>query len=230
MIVYYAAIDNQFVDQPEKAYKDAIIANNYQNLEREVSFLRCPAIRDYYKNTFVIKSNCDFSFTINKEANEVRTHEYDDDFYDRALLIRSISHRIVTIKLPNLIFFADKPVIAEQIPAAFHKNGLNDVSLFCGAFDVGRHFRRLEAAFAANRDMTISIEEGKPLYYLRFLTDEKIEFRQFRYTEKISSFQNMFKVQRDHTKKITPLNWYYERFGKSGLRKKLLAELEKEAF
>lgn len=230
MIVYYCTEDKSFADEPEKVIPDGIVANGYDKNTHEVQFLSCPALRDYYKNAFVVKSPCDFSLTIDKTKNEIRTHQYDDAFYDWALLVRSIHHRIFSIQPPTLLFFADKPVMAEQIPTAFHKNGLNQLSLICGTYDIGRHFRRLETAFAANSDMTITIKKGQPLYYLRLLTDEKVELKQFKINDEISSYQKMFKSHRDYTKKITPLNWYYERFVNGGVRKKLLAEIEKAAF
>lgn len=232
MIVYYASLtDDLSFSAPEPAYADAVRMNGFDKGDDiGLNFLRCPSIKDYYKNTFVIKSPYDYNIKLSKSEGYCSVMPHDQDFYDTNVFVRSTENRIVSLFAPQVLYFAEKPLMLEQIPASAHKDAPLDAHLFCGTFDVGMHPRAVEFSFTSKNDIDMNIAEGTPLYYLRFLTDEKITFRQFSYTSEIEKIAKWYQSRRKLTTKTLPLKWYYDTFVEKGFRKKLLDEIKKEVF
>ena len=73
--------------------------------------------------------------------------------------------------------------VVEPIGAAFEKTK----QILFQPFDIGKWFRNTEFAFYLKKDYNeFKIEQDEVFTYLRFHTDEKINFKQFRPTQRIS--------------------------------------------
>lgn len=233
MIVYYTTPKNAdlSIPAPEPAYADAVRMNGFDKSDDiALNFLKCPAIKDYYKNTFVIKSPFDYNVKLSKSEDLCSVYPYDQKFFDDNFLVRSTSNRILTLLAPQYAFFAEKDLMVEQVPASAHKDAPIGAQLFCGTFNVGKHLRPIEFAFTSKHDIDLNIKDGTPLYYVRFITDEEITFKQFNYTDEIDKLANWYCAKRDYTSKVIPLKWYYDTFVEKGFRKKLLDEIKKEVY
>jgi hypothetical protein len=60
-----------------------------------------------------------------------------------------------------------------------------------GQFDIGKWFRNTELAFFLKRDYNeFKVDKNEIMYYVRFHTNEKIKFQQFRFTNLLGSYNN----------------------------------------
>ena len=102
------------------------------------------------------------------------------------------------------------------------------INIMPGKFDIGKYFRNIVFAFAVHNDIeTIKVDEGEPLYYLRFHTKKKIKFVRFLLSNDIDLILKDFKFHGEAFHNWKPLKWYYDSV-KSKKYKKLLIKKIKE--
>jgi len=210
--VYYTEFTNNFSFQPESVLK---------NLEgyAKKTLIKCPAFTENLKNTFLVNAVVDYELIL--EKGRIYSPLRDQEFFDKWVHIRDIDEGACTFAAPRILFIADKPLELELKTATYHSNGFTDnVTIVEGRYDIGRHFRPLEAAFMFKSSNKVVIELGKPLYYVRFNTNEKIKLVPFQYTPDIKNLTgNKFSFKGP---RIMPLSYWYdmhERFYKKRLLK-----------
>ena len=126
------------------------------------------------------------------------------------------------------IFFADKPLMATNLPPYYHNNGYTEaVNPLCGSYDIGRWFRPgVRPLFQKKPDATrISINEGDPLMYVKFNTDEKINLIEFDSHELDQlGFNSPINacISLKNQLPPTPLHKAYEYFDNARMREKVL--------
>jgi hypothetical protein len=126
------------------------------------------------------------------------------------------------------IFFADKPLMATNLPPYYHNNGYTEaVNPLCGSYDIGRWFRPgVRPLFQKKPDATrISINEGDPLMYVKFNTDEKINLVEFDAHELDQlGFHSPINacITLKNQLPPTPLHKAYEYFDNARMRQKVL--------
>jgi len=221
MIIYYGESRNNYVEpftSLSGSLSDSFTPHN--------AFLKCPAFTSLIKNTFVVRSNHDYEIQWDKEKLNFKSSVYDQIYFNKYLNVRNIETGLISYLQPNIFLFAEKSLEMELFPAFMH-NTLNRHTVIPGKYNIGKHFRKLECAIQFFHSDTIKIKENDALYYIRFLTDEKIEFKRFMIDEK--SFQpliNYFIEKRKHVQRILPLKWYYDR----SIREKILKEIKNNLF
>jgi len=207
--VYWACLEDEWMraiePQPvwEKIQKTPLAIN---------SGLRfCPAVKDYMKNVYSLHSIYDYNFSI--QDDKVVTNMYDQTFFDRHMNIRSVSEKLFSLN-QWFIFFTDADSLKLEVTNAYLED--NNVTERCniipGAIDIGKIFRNIDFAFyLKDKFNEFKIEEGEIYYYLKFHTNEKINFIQYRHNKVLTEYLSDISNRRNYTK-IKPLQTYYDMF------------------
>lgn len=175
----------------------------------------CPAFRNELHNVFGVKSIYDYEFSVNTETAEVSTGVYDQKFYDRHVLVRSMKERVFTFS-QEMVFFTDESSLmmsGDLFPYLEDNNITERCIVYPGQFDIGKWYRPVEFAFKLkDRYRSFKIEAGEIYQYIRFHTDKNIKFIQFRETPKLNQMLKDVTETRSNKKGIFSLDYYYERF------------------
>jgi hypothetical protein len=149
-------------------------------------FLKCPAFQDFYKNTFLIRSPTDLHISLKRNLHtgdlEVTEHLHDQRFFDEYFTIRfeNLDFPVLSLEFPH-VFYSDESINIEQTAADMHNNEfLNNITVINGKFDISKWIRPINFAFEIiDENKPLIIKKGDPLYYIKFLTEKKINFIQF---------------------------------------------------
>ena len=187
--VYWASLEQEWLraEEPEPVYKDFV--KNKKNIESFISF--CPAIKEYNKNIFSLKSIYDYEFEINGNAGGAWSPLYDQKFYDNHVEVRSLEDKLFSFS-QKLIFFTEKKSLLMSA-GIFPYLEDNEITKRCitipGKFDIGKWFRTTDFAFYLRDGIdSFKIKEGEVYQYLKFDTNEKINFKQFKTNEIINKY------------------------------------------
>lgn len=157
---------------PEPLYKS--ISESRKGNE----FLRCPSVVDALKNTYVIRSPYDLTIHVGKQG--VKIEEYDQNFFDKHVVIHNLDTEYPVIGIPpRYVFIPDgnKSVHMRLLPLMF--NPPHKLGVIVGSFDIARWIRPVEFAFEVyDTQEPIVIKRGDPLFCLQFVLEEKIELDQ----------------------------------------------------
>jgi hypothetical protein len=211
--IYWACNDDLWLraNAPELIYKKFI--KNPQNQKNNI--VMCPATKDYMKNIFSINSLFDYNFKIGslKNKNEIFTETYNQKFFNDYLLIRSAEDKLFSL-LQGFCFFTEEKSLlmsAGILPFLEDNNITKRCTVIPGVFDIGKWFREIEFAFYLKKEYDeFIIEENEIFQYIKFHTDQKIIFKQFKINSKIKNFL----IDSDNAKmfrknKLRPLSHYY---------------------
>lgn len=213
-----------WVDEPEplgRKFLDAFFPEKARGKNQYKAVGRCPAIRDFTDNVFVVTSPYDYELTW--DGVDVKTSLYDQEFFDNSVKVRNIDVGFMSLVIPHLIMFAEDSLVAEFIPAHFHDSEFSKKTIVLpGMYDIGQHFRRLECAFRFREHDTIKINRGDALYYVKFHTKNKINFKRFLYNAEFFALSQSAVSIRDGVLGVKPLEFYYEFFRKNKLKKAFL--------
>jgi hypothetical protein len=230
--VYYSSVDSVFFE-PEPLIKNlnALVKPG----EEGSNVYSCPAFKSSIRNIFCIKAVNDYQLTWHPPSKEmpvgnITSTMYDKEYMDKYIHVRNLKEGFITYRDPPFVLFAEKSLEAEQLPAYYHNNKMGSQITITGKFDIGLHLRKFELAFNV-RDKTqptvFDIKTGDILFYVKFYTDEKINFIRFTHTRELEEMYIPLLSYRSRTKRILPLQWYYNYNLKYGLRKKYLEIIKK---
>ena len=142
--------------------------------------LHCPGIVEEMTKTVVIKSPVTVDLEYADDQN-LKIHRQDPAFGQIFFGQPQGKNGIHQLGF-GYIFFADKPLMATNLPAYYHDNGYTrNVDAICGSYDIGRWFRPGVRPLFQKKPGTknININEGDALMYVKFNTEEKIELVEF---------------------------------------------------
>ncbi len=211
--IYWACNDESWLraKTPEPVYKDFV--KNTQNQKNNI--VMCPATKDYMKNIFSINSLFSYNFKISSllNNNEVFTNTYNQKFFDDHVIVRSKEDKLFSF-LQRFCFFTEEKSLlmsAGIFPFLEDNNITKRCTIIPGTFNIGKWFRQIEFAFYLKKDYDeFIIEEDEILQYIKFHTEEKIIFKQFKITSEIKNFlldSENAKMFREL--KLKPLKDYY---------------------
>lgn len=217
-------------NKPETLFQN-MAKDKIRGTGKSMSMFNCPAVANKTQRTLVFTSPMSLNFTYENNGTNIDI-QYSSPASMDVSLARDPEMRSGPYLMFNMewIFFAEEPVQAFFTPPYFHKPKYTQYgSLIPGEFDVGRWFRPYVAEMLMwNNSGDFILEENEPLFYVEFKTDKKIKFKQFNFTPEIRRYSQacvdstvMFGFGQ------TLLN-RYNRFGKIGLREKILKEIKKE--
>jgi hypothetical protein len=188
--------------------------------------LHCPGIVEEMTKTVVIKSPVTVDLEYADDQN-LKIHRQDPAFGQIFFGQPQGKNGIHQLGF-GYIFFADKPLMATNLPAYYHDNGYTrNVDAICGSYDIGRWFRPGVRLLFQKKPGTknININEGDALMYVKFNTDEKIELVEFDAHELDQlGFHSPINacITLKNQLPPTPLNKAYEYFDNARMRQKVL--------
>ena len=173
----------------------------------------CPAFNDNLKNLYVMRSLYDYEFRL--ENGTLRSDNYDQEFYDDHVLIRSYKKRFFSFK-NSYLFFTDSPSLITtfyEFPYLEDNNITRRCIPVAGKFDIGKWFRGTEFAFYLKEGYdSFKIERNEIYSYMRFHTDEKINLLEFNYSDKLKQFNQERFDAISKVSKLKKLENYYNMF------------------
>ena len=217
---------NMIYDDPyplAKYYNSLMEKNNLHD-----NFLKCPAHVNYTKNIFCLPQPFDIDVVIeNGQLIDVAKNKASNLNHFYQMKAPSLVGKNTINIYSNWIFFSEEPLILESMPAFMHNTGLQNSGFYVpGTFDISKWFRPLEGAIQLwDGVTTIKCNAGDPLFYARFMTDEKIRLRRFNLTPEIREISKAcMHVKRYKT--IKNLDKLYEMFQNRGKHRQLLNLIE----
>ena len=140
-------------------------------------FTRCPAFKETYKNTFVIKSPIDIEITYDKDAQLVTIEPQGQNFFNQNIFCRGhlvgINDSFLMSFAVHYLFIADNDCDMELKVASMHDSDfINKTRLIEGTFNVGKWYRPIELAFELKdleENVKIKIKRGDALAYVKFI-------------------------------------------------------------
>jgi hypothetical protein len=189
----------------------------------------CPAINNYYKNTFEIRSPYTLDFTIKQSRNGPSWEIHDTTLAvgnlgfdgEKILQVTGDGDFVQIYPRPQWGFISDtKNVIMFQ-----HSNGITtNPPVISGMYDIYKWpDRNLSLAYKLEFGKRITIKKGEPLYYVTFITPnfEPVKLiRMYERTGFLKSTRN-----KENLSFMSKQNWpkVFEYFGRSR-PKKLIEE------
>ena len=145
---------------------------------------KCPATNDPMKNTYVLRFYHPYEIDINGEV--ISAPHGNQKTYDNFIDPRHLPNVLQILNWYT--FFADKPLMMEQMHPYWHSNDFTSkATVVRGEYDIGKWFRPLNtAAVINNQNCNIKFNHKDISSYVRFHTDEKIVLKEFRYNTKIA--------------------------------------------
>lgn len=202
------------LDEPTPALP-SIIKNRYT--ANVTHFTKCPAFKDYYKNTYIVTSPMDIEIAYDPVTTMLRISPQAQDFFNAVIIHRGaqvgIKDNFLMSLGVTLTLIADKECMVEQIPATLHaSNFTKRINLIGGTFDIGKWFRPLEFAFeVVDFSTPLKIKRGDPLFYIRLLPKDgskvKLVYKEFP-TETVDVINACLTVK--DSKCRLPLTTYYK--------------------
>ncbi len=189
--VYWACEDESWLraKTPESVYKT--FCKDLKNKKNDL--ILCPATKDYMSNVFSLKSLFDYKFILgsDEQVNEVFADRYDQNFFNSHVWVRSRENRLFSFFQKFVFFTEEKTLLMSGGIFPFLED--NNITKRCivvpGTFDIGKWFRPLDFAFYLKEEYNeFKIEENDIFQYIKFHTDEKIIFKQFRIDPNIKQF------------------------------------------
>ena len=225
--VYWACVEDEWMlaNEPQSVssvfYKKNLIDEN----SRASMINYCPSFNKNLKNLYTMNSLFDYNFKINQDKG-LSTDCRDQNFFESHVVIRSFEKRFFSFQT-KYIFFTDAPslnVTFYEYPFLEDNNITTRCIPVAGQFDIGKWFRNTEFAFYLKKDYDeFKITRDEIYSYVRFHTDEKIVFKQFRFNDKLESYvKDGFALTYGHY--LKQLSEFYERFKN---KKAILQEIKK---
>ena len=223
--IYWACLEKEwmFAKKPDKLI-DLIKNKNIVEEKNKLSnFLHCPAFNTNIKNVFVLRSLYDYEVFINDK--EVQTDFYDELFFKEHFIIRSFKKNFFSFNNRYIFFTKEKSLKTTfyEYPFFEDNNITKRLITIPGSYDIGKWFRPTEFAFFLKKDYnSFKIEKNEIYGYLRFHTDQKINFIQFKSNSIIEKlYLDCFNLTNLSIKTLEEYYFYFK------TKKIILKEIEK---
>jgi len=194
-----------------------------------LEYNRCPAFRQSLDNVFVGTSSVAVSFGY--KFNQIHCDQDSQAAVEKFVQIRSLEERAFLLNSKHL-FFTEEDSLEVTLTGAYLEddNFNNNITVIPGTYDIGKWFRPVECSFYVKQgDRTLAVQEHTPIYYLRFNTQQKIQFKRFVCTPEIQAYANTILNSRNFNNgKIKSMNWFYDIFSIQKNLKKLLVKKIKD--
>ena len=189
--VYWTSLEKEWMlATPPESVISTFHKKNFIDPDNPISHIHyCPAFNDNFRNVFTMKSLYNYEFFL--DNGKLNSKDYDQEFYDDHVLIRSYEKKFFSFK-NSYLFFTDEPslnVTFYEYPC-FEDNNITQRCIpVAGQFDIGRWFRGTEFAFYLKHPhQSFKIEQNEVYSYIRLHTNKKINFIEFNYSDKLKEF------------------------------------------
>ena len=218
--------------EPESVFH-TIIKNN----DSHGRMPQCPAIKDFLTNTFIFKSTIDDKFEMPLDImKEIANTEQDNiviptDSRLRLTKLRKTSfndHINVQYNM-GWIFYSSEPVMAEFTAPFFPANTpVNGALLSPGSFNIGSWFRPYNLDYHIPlSSKEFSISEGDPLFYLRILTNKRVQFKRFVMSSRLANLSDEMSQSSLRYGRFKKLEEKYAMFKNAKMGSLVMSEIQK---
>lgn len=220
--VYWASIEKEWLraEEPVSIFSKFVKENT--DIKNSVDV--CPAFQLEHHNVFGLKSIYSYSFSV--ENDSVISKMYDEEFYHWHVAVRNFKRKFFTFS-QEVVFFTDEPSLEMTggITPYLENNNITDrCTVIPGRFDIGKWYRPLEFAFFLKPQYNeFKINQDEIFQYIKFHTDKKINFVQFKQTENLKEYLANLMNVRVNKKSVFSLDYYYKKFN---LKKFILKEIK----
>lgn len=224
--VYWSYLGDSWI----RATEPEDYARGFYNRRRELStngelnnMLACPAMQNYSKNVYGIRSMFDYDLIINDDLTVTST-SHTQKFFDDHVIVRDSSMGLLSLTQPY-IFFTDKDSLEMtwQLPPFLEEP--KNYHHIPGKFDIGKWFRSVDFSFMMrDGEKNFSIKRDEFYTYAEFHTSDKINFIKFEPTDKIKFYsQACFKNNYGVKSRPRKLSNFYDTFN---IKNKILKEIK----
>lgn len=171
----------------DDSYKPYVpLSSDALNSRRDVTFIKCPAVTDFMKSTYVFRSPIDLSFDIEvtDHYSKIYFKNISQDIFDSIVDMRFLENEergtspypLIGIDFLNT-FTCDSSVMLQVFPAFMHYNDFTSkTTVIPGEYDISKWVRPVELVFEVkNKIEHIEIKKGDALSYFKFNSDETVK-------------------------------------------------------
>lgn len=239
MNVYWTILDEQKIDEinktfsnlnyyePENVFQSHLKnrKNYFNTMNKNDDYIYCPAFSGHMNNTYSIKFPFDYKLSF--EDNNIKTDMYDQSFFNKFVLIRSIDNKFISITLPYL-FFSEKSLEFLISSPYFSNNEFTKCNrVIPGKYNIGNWMRRIEIPIITDKENNdINIKKGDDALYVTFLTNKKIKLKKFFATDKIKYLVHNNLSLKNYKKNFSSLDYFYKKFKMSKQKNLILKEIK----
>lgn len=218
MIVYFSS------DLDWSANGLGDLQNKRTSITGQVNFLACPAVRASWQNVWLFGTNRDM--TVNYSLNSATSN-------DNPVKIAREPHlkntNIFNLCMANY-FFSETPLKIKVTAPYFHNVEYQRHGTFIGGvFDIGRWYRPIQTEIITWQESgIINFKKDDPIFYVEFLTDEKITLVEYKHNDFLNSLSmgligSPFQSPKNFE---GTLETRYEAFDRSSYRDAILGEIK----
>jgi hypothetical protein len=221
--IYWTCLEDEWMRANTPTPVISEFRKNYTDQDLDANFVVCPAFSKSLKNVFALQSLYNYNFEI--VNNQITSNSHNLDFAEKHLMVRSIEKKIFSFT-QYFTFFTDAKSLEMTVMPPFLED--NFVSSNCkvipGTFDIAKWYRNIEFSFLLKENINqFNISENDNYLYLKFHTDEKINFIQYRNNDLLVKYRNDVLNSRNFSK-LKSLENFYNTFK---LKKLILEEIKK---
>tara|TARA_R110000765_G_scaffold354476_1_gene444628 strand:- start:68 stop:796 length:729 start_codon:yes stop_codon:yes gene_type:complete len=232
---YAAEMDNFTVIDPEPLLKS--VTKEWKGKDA-FFLLKCPAMTNEMKNTFVIRAPFDitvswddekgFHFT-NKAFKNLGQGGFDNFF---KLVPNEKSDLMLTINqiftgYGNYLFFADEPTTLQLQPANYHKTKISKFPFIAGSYEIDKWCRPIILAIINDKKEDIVIKRNDPLYYVKFYSKKDVVLKRFEITREIEQIVVGSLTIKKYLQGYS-MRRLYDMFMQSGNKKRILKAIRQQ--
>lgn len=230
--VYWANIPDDDLDwaiifeEPVPLINELALNKNKNNLDNNL--LRCPAVIDLIKNTFIIKNPLESygSFIIEDGMVSREMHSKDNKWVVNRP--PSFNNQLLAMYRHPIMFFCEEEIDIMMTEPYFSKAQHKSWgSIVPGMFNCGSWFRPIQIEFNIwENTKDLHLEQDEPLAYVKFMTNKKIVFKRFAMTDSLISQAKICSSAGRWEPKV-PLVKRYKRFKNTKRNKFVIEEIKK---
>jgi len=148
--------------------------------DRKSEYLKCPAVTDFFKNTFVVLSPVDAIIKYDKESDmlHVSGQGIGQDLYDAMVVnrgnqIRDNDKFLMTFGIPQILLYSKKNVVLESLPTFMAYKSCRNYNIIPGKFNISKWIRPVDFTFEfIDENHPITLKRGDPIFAFRLTPDD----------------------------------------------------------
>lgn len=190
------------------------------------NFKYCPSMKRRIHNSYELRFPIDYTLKFTDDG-DVYSDMYDQKFFDDVVRVRMAKERLISLNL-YYWFIPEQSVEIQTTPTYLGDTEFGKTTIgMPGQFNIYEWIRNIEFAFfVRNGYNEVTLKRGDPYLNVKFMTDENIELVKFYPSEKILHLmQRNLSARNNKYPLISPLEYYYDLFRKSKLRKQFMEEV-----
>jgi hypothetical protein len=217
---------NMLYEEPVTLFSDLIQTKSAES--KDTSFFSCPAVSARLKRTFVFRNN--LKTVVNFDGSDPLNVLLEPEEGIHCSVARTsglTTGASLEFRLQYFLF-AEEPVTCMVNPPYFHRPTYTKTgTIIASAFDFGKWYRPFVVEVQTwDKQGTITLEDGEPLFYFEPLTDRKVIFKRYTMTPKLMSYAIACADAGKYYGRHKPLVDRYRRFMSTRTNEVVLREIK----